>query len=77
MTIRTKARHAQQIIQHWFKVRHLQMKLFSLMGTGQIGKSFDITQYDHIHILVKLTIWLRCAGTAKLAGMVNVNEILY
>jgi len=53
------------------------MKLFSLMGTGQIGKSFDITQYDHIHILVKLTIWLRCAGTAKLAGMVNVNEILY
>jgi len=45
------------------------------MGTGQIGKSFDMTQYDHI--LVKLNIWLRCAGTAKLASLVNFDEILY
>ena len=72
MTIRTKARHTQQ---HWFKVRYLQVKPYSLVGTGQTGKSFDTTQYDHI--LVKMNIWLRCAGTAKFAGMVDVDKRLY
>ena len=51
------------------------VKPYSLVVTGQIGKSFDMTQYDHV--LVKMNIWLRCAGTAKFASMVNVDKRLY